>query len=165
MDAHSKKQYQSIRRYLSKDGKSGFAITKDGDFTSVFNYSKERGRLAKMLTMAVDLGGRKLDCFGGGLQNMYASFGAVAHGQVAFNKEYAPSGWDGKSEYPVVAMSLPKSVNAMIKAYDRGRTVSLSKVKQYDDYDEMLAARDREIPNTRYPAGKGGTGIAIAAGK
>ena len=100
--------------------------------------------MAKLLTFAVAMGGRKLDCFGGGLQNMYARFGAKSVSQTPFDENYAPKGWDGR-HLPVVAMVLPKSVGAMMRAYDRNRRVDLNKVREYPDYDSMIAARDRSM--------------------
>ena len=144
VDVHSKREYQGMRMYLTPDKKSGVAITKDGNITSLFSNSTEGGRMAKLLTFAVAMGGRKLDCFGGGLQNMYARFGAKAVAQTPFDEQYAPNGWDGR-HLPVVAMVLPKSVGAMMRAYDRNRRVDLNKVREYPDYDSMIAARDRSM--------------------
>ena len=49
---------------------------------------------------------------------MYARYGARATGKVAFNSEYAPADWDGKSYPNVVAMVLPKSVEDVIYTYE-----------------------------------------------
>ena len=39
-------------------------------------------------------------------------------------------------------MTLPKSLGALIRAYDGDRKINLDKVRMYDDYGDMLAARD-----------------------
>ena len=144
VDVHSKKGYQGARLYMTKDRRAGVAITKDGNITSVFSRSNERGMMAKLITFAVARGGRKLDCFAGGLQNMYARFGAKAVAQTLFNPEYAPKGWDGR-HLPVVGMVLPKTVSGVIRAYKKGASVNLRNVPNYPDYDSMLAARDAFI--------------------
>ena len=148
VDVHSKKGYQTAKLYLTPDGKSGVAITKDGNITSLFNGSNERGRLAKLLTFAVASGGRKLDCFAGGLQNMYARYGAKAIAQTPFDWRYAPKG--ATEAHPVVAMMLPKTVGGVISAYKRnaargGTSVAMNRVPEYPDYDSMIAARDEAL--------------------
>lgn len=144
VDLHTKSQYKGMKTYLSRDGKAGVAITKDGDVVSVFNGGSKRGALGSLIPFAVAHGGKKLDCYGGGLQNQYAKFGAKATGKVKFNPEYAPPGWDGR-EFPVVAMYLPRTLDKVISEYDGGRTVQLDKVKTYKSYDRMLTARDRAM--------------------
>lgn len=115
----------------------GFAL--DGDnIVSVFS-SKPGGSnaLGKIIPFAVAMGGRRLDCFGGGLQNMYARYGAVPTGKTNFNEQYAPPGWDGKSKHPIVAMRLPDSLEDVVKVYNKNAKVNLNKVRYYASYDDM----------------------------
>ena len=154
VDAHTKAEYKGMKTYLTRDGKAGVAIKPDGDVVSLFSISKERNSMGKLIPFAVAHGGRKLDCYGGGLQNMYARFGAKAKGKVAFNAEYAPYLWRRQSEEfrnnaanrpDVVAMTLPKSLTSLIRQYDRDARVDLSKVRTYAEYDDMTRARDRAL--------------------
>lgn len=148
VDVHTVKEYRGMRCYLTADGKSGIAIKRDGNVVSLFS-AGGGGKLGKLLPFAVAAGGRKLDCFGGGLQNMYAQYGAKATGQTPFNDEYAPEGWDeSEGRPPVVAMTLPRSLDELVKAYDKGATVDMSKVRVFkgdDGYDKMIDDRDRRL--------------------
>ena len=148
VDTHSRKQYKGMRAYLSTDGLMGVAITSDGDIVSVFSRSKSRGAVNKLIAFAVANGGRKLDAYAGGLQTMYGRLGARAHARVPFDDRYAPKDWDG-NRYDVVAMSLPKTLGGVVKAYrDKGK-LDITEVPYAKDYGDMLARRDREMDNPR----------------
>lgn len=148
VDAHSRKQYKGMKAYLSTDGTMGVAITSDGDIVSVFSRSKSKGAVNKLIAFAVTNGGRKLDAYAGGLQTMYGRLGARAHARVPFDKNFAPKDWDG-NEYDVVAMSLPKTLSGVVKAYrDKGK-LDITEVPYAKDYGAMLARRDREMDNPR----------------
>jgi hypothetical protein len=143
VDVHD--DYSGMKCFLTSDGKSGIAVTKDGDIISVFSSVAGDKRLEKLIPVAIENGGIKCDCYGGGLQNIYARYGATATGKVPFNKDYAPSDWDGKSEYPVVAMKFPESVDKSIKYYNRNVSIDIEKVKTFDDYEKMLLDRDKRL--------------------
>lgn len=147
VDKHTRKEYRSMRCYLSTDRSMGIAITRDGDVVSAFSTGKNPKAINKLLPFAVAAGGRKLDCYGGGLQDMYAKFGAKAHGQVPWDDEYAPSGWvNGKhNRHPVVAMSLPRTLSGVVRAYKNPKKINLARVPVFNDYDEMIKRRDASI--------------------
>lgn len=144
VDLHTKEEYKNMKTYLSRDGKAGVAITKDGDIVSVFNGGNKKGAMGSLIPFAIAHGGVKLDAYGGGLQNMYARYGGVVTGKTPFNKEYAPPGWDG-SEFPVVAMYMPRTLTGVINRYNPKPNISLSSVKTFRSYDKMLADRDRKM--------------------
>lgn len=148
VDVHD--DYSGMKCFLTSDGKSGIAVTKDGDIISVFSSVSGDKRLEKLIPIAIENGGIKCDCYGGGLQDIYARYGAKATGKIPFNKEYAPSDWDGKSEYPVVAMKFPESVDKSIKYYNRNVFIDMKKVKAFDDYEKMLLDRDKRIKLYHY---------------
>lgn len=156
VDNHGHAGYKGIRTYLTRDGKAGFAIEKDGNVVSVFSTVKGSNALGKLIPFAVEHGGRKLDCFGMGLQNMYARYGAKAVARTAFNDEFAPDGWDGQSRPDIVAMTLPRSINTISRVYDKDRRVDISKVPMYPDYDSMQRARDRSMT-------RGGNALGLAS--
>lgn len=149
VDVHSVREYRKMKCYLSASGNAGVAIKRNGDVVSVFSSAKGSNAMGKLIPFAVEMGGKKLDCYAngrnGGLASMYARYGARATGKVAFNSEYAPADWDGKSYPNVVAMVLPKSVDDVINRYDPKRSVNLNRLKEYDDYDEMINARNRRM--------------------
>ena len=125
------------------------AVTKDGDIVSLFSSVSGDHRSEKLIFMAIENGGVKCDCYGGGLQNLYARFGAKAVGKTPFNREYAPDDWkalpDGderKQEYPVVAMIFPKKVTDGVKLWKDENPIKVDKLRNFDDYDELLRYRD-----------------------
>lgn len=148
VDVHD--DYSGMKCFLTSDGKSGIAVTKDGDIISVFSSVSGDKRLEKLIPIAIENGGIKCDCYGGGLQDIYARYGAKATGKIPFNKEYAPSDWDGKSEYPVVAMKFPDKIKKVITSYDEAAFIEMKKVKAFDDYEKMLLDRDKQIKLYHY---------------
>ena len=149
VDVHTKAEYAKMKCYLTADGQSGVCVTKDGDVVSLFSRSKERNAMGKLIPFAVAHGGRKLDCYANGLQNLYARYGAKGIAQTPFNVDYAPDDWDGTSRNPVVAMTLPSSVAEIIRVYDGNAQIAMPKVKEFADknsgYDQMIAYRDRKM--------------------
>lgn len=165
VDAHDKVDYRHYKCYLSADGKMGVAVgrkapdpkagdkSKAGDVVSVFSATSGRNALNLLIPFAIAAGGRKLDCYGAGLQNMYARWGAKPTGHVGFAKQFAPDGWDGRTP-DVVAMTLPSSLKAAIKAYNPKATVNIkeslyfrhdSPGKETYAYDKMMSDRDRRL--------------------
>ena len=147
VDVHD--DYTGLKCFLTGDGKSGVAVTKDGDIVSLFSSVSGDHRSEKLIFMAIENGGVKCDCYAGGLQNLYARFGAKAVGKTPFNRDYAPDDWkaipDGdqrKQEYPVVAMIFPKKVTDGVSLWNKGAEIKLSKVRYFSDYEEMLRYRD-----------------------
>ena len=148
VDVHD--DYSHEKCFLTEDGKAGVAVTKDGDIVSLFSSVSKDHRSEKLIYMAIENGGVKCDCYGAGLQNLYARFGAKPAGKVPFNRDYAPDDWkalpDGdprKIEPPVIAMVFPKKVKSSVKMWSEYRDISyLDIVREFDDYDEMLKFRD-----------------------
>lgn len=147
VDVHD--DYRGIKCFLTEDGKAGVAVTKDGDIVSLFSSVKGDHRSEKLIMMAIENGGCKCDCYGGGLENIYARFGAKAVGKVKFNEEYAPTDWKllpdddlRKQKYDVVAMIFPKTVRESVKLWDKDAVIDLSTIRLFDDYEDMLKFRD-----------------------
>jgi hypothetical protein len=130
-------RYSNMRLFLSEDKKMGFAL--DGDnIVSVFSRKPNGSNaMGKIIPFAVAAGGRRLDCFAGGLQHLYARYGARPTGKTHFDEQYAPPGWDGHSKPPIVAMRLPSSLKDVVKAYNPRAKVQLNKVRYYSNYDDM----------------------------
>ncbi len=157
VDVHSRSEYRGMKCYLTADGKSGMAIKKDGDVVSLFSAVKGSRAMGKLIPFAVANGGRKLDCYGGGLQNMYAKYGARAIGRVEFSEGALDDETTWRPEYgrpDVVAMTLPGSLDEVIKSYNPKAQIDLKTVKLYqgegaEPYDRMIAARDKVVENRR----------------
>lgn len=100
-------EYGPMRRYLSDDGLSGFAIKPDGDLVSVFS-APGLGRGGALVDAAVARGARKLDAFDedGFLPRLYGSRGFVEVKREPWDPERKPDNWRG-GEPDVVYMELP----------------------------------------------------------
>lgn len=83
------------RLFLSEDGKSGYAITGDGDLQNVFRLpdgQKGAGRLA--VADAVKQGATTLDAYDGFLPSLYDDFGFKVTGRMKWDDSQAQDGWD-----------------------------------------------------------------------
>lgn len=147
VDVHE--DYSDCKCFLTADGKAGVAVTADGDIVSLFSSVRRDCRSERLVMMAIANGGCKCDCYGGGLEKLYARFGARVVGKTPFNREYAPADWlalpDGdprKKEYPVVAMIFPRSVKESVRLWKTRGPIHLDRVRQFDSYDELINYRD-----------------------
>jgi hypothetical protein len=97
-------QAEGMRVFLSRDGKTGFALAPLGDgrvdIRNVFNMGA-KGEGSKAIAEALARGGNVLDHFDTRLGDIYRRFGFeeyVPPGEVSsrlkFADEYAPEGWD-----------------------------------------------------------------------
>ena len=170
--------YNQCKCYITADGKSGVAVTEDGDIISLFSSSDsktEGRRMEKLIAWAIANGGRKCDCFAngtdGGLVSLYALFGGKPISQTPFNEEFAPEGWDGESRGPVVTIIFPETAEeamaacANYKAQGVNRpAVDLSKVPEFLDeeidgemhygYDRAMEYRDKVLSGEIVPRGE-----------
>lgn len=87
---------ETATKFMTADGKAGFAIKLDGDIVSVFNTSGRPGSALSALMLAVEKGGTKLDAFDAGLGDVYAQAGFKVVKREKWNEEYKPQGWDKK---------------------------------------------------------------------
>lgn len=133
---YSDDEYAGMRLFVTDDGRSGIAL-KDDEIVSVFSHrDNSHPRAANsMLETAVTAGGRRLDCFGTALPEIYARSGFVPVARLKWNDDYAPEGWDYRTYAPfnggrpdVVFMAHnPASVDS---TYQRGSG------RYVDSYDE-----------------------------
>lgn len=95
VNVYDESEYADMRLFLTEDGTAGFALKGD-DIVSVFNTKggKNKATALAALSLAVQLGGRKLDCFDTVLPGLYAMAGFRAVSRVKFNPEFAPAGWN-----------------------------------------------------------------------
>ena len=71
------------KKFLSKDGRSGFAITATGDIVSIFNSSDRRNASVAALMLAVQNGGTRLSVYDVGTPHIYALAGFQEVGRQA----------------------------------------------------------------------------------
>lgn len=160
VDVHEQKEYANkseYRCFMSKDGRIGYALH-GRDVVSVYNVSGVKGGMATIMAHAVANGGRSLDCFEGtgksNLPSMYAKFGAKAFGYIPFNHHFEPTGYNQArdGEPNVVAMILPKSLSALIKARNtKQEDFKMDTYKSYGEknedpaYDRLINARNDKL--------------------
>lgn len=89
---YPQEDYATFRLFMTEDGKGGFALKPDGDIVSVF--SGGGGSVHGMLTLALEEGGAKLDCFDTVLPEIYELNGFKEVGRDAWNEAYKPDDWD-----------------------------------------------------------------------
>jgi hypothetical protein len=136
-------EYKDMRMFLTSDEKTGFAL-KGNDIVSVFKHSDAPYKKVSvpLLALAVDQGGRKLDCFDTVLPRLYAENNFRAVARVKFDDQFAPEGWDyqGMQKYnagrPDVVFMVHDMTSAPYKPGD-GELV--------DDYDKAVVIQDAEV--------------------
>jgi predicted ABC-type ATPase len=84
-----------MRLFMTGDKKAGFALKGD-DIVSVFKHpdSTAKNAASVMLDLAVQQGGRRLDCFDTQLPYIYGAHGFKSVGRVKFDPQYQPEGWN-----------------------------------------------------------------------
>jgi hypothetical protein len=90
-----KSAYKDMRLFVSEDGTSGFALTKDNRLISVWNDAKsgKPRRLPQIMYLAIQEGASKLECFDTGLVDMYANYGFRPIGRFSFSEFKTPTPW------------------------------------------------------------------------
>lgn len=88
-------EYQQMRMLITDDGRAGVAIKND-EIVSLFVRpdSTHQGASRALLATAVQLGGRRLDCFDTVLPKLYAREGFVPVARLTWSNDHAPPGWD-----------------------------------------------------------------------
>jgi hypothetical protein len=82
------------RLFLAHDGRAGFAVT--GDYIhAVFTAPDAgiRGYAQSAIALAIDVGGRRLDCFDTFIAHAYSGAGFRAVSRLPFSDSDAPAGW------------------------------------------------------------------------
>ncbi len=154
IDVHNQSDYDNDICFLTEDGKSGIAVTPEGDIISVFSSVKGDHRLDKLMFMAIAAGGKKLDCYytdkdSHSLARLYSRFGFRTASVVPFNKEYAEWYDEWKNNYTninilgVAAMYLEQS--SPLDTYDLERSPQTETAPSFEDYNEALEKRDSII--------------------
>lgn len=157
VDVHEESNYENDLLLITEDGKSGIAITPEGDIISVFSAVRGESRLEKLMFMAIAAGGKKLDCFylSGfrGLINLYARFGFVVGATTPFNEKYAPDGFHewkesnkekGRNVEGVAAMYL--IAESPLDFYGVNHNPGLTDAQSFsgeNGYNEALEERDK----------------------
>lgn len=158
VDVHEEADYANDRLILTEDGKSGIAVTPDGDIVSLFSGVNGDHRMEKLIPMAIAAGGRKLDCYvvtgKNSLADLYSRFGFKVVNKIPFNEEYAPAdfaAWKeanpGNVPEYVVTMIYTGDTDSSVIGYNKRSKANLNDVPVVEDYGEALAMRDEVLAN------------------
>lgn len=92
---YSDDEYANMRLFVTDDGRSGIALN-DDEIVSAFSHrdSKYPSAAKSMLAVAVQQGGRRLDCFDTALPRIYSEAGFVPVARLKWNDDYAPDDWN-----------------------------------------------------------------------
>ena len=152
------------RTFMRGDGLAGVAVEADGNIVGVFKNPALRVRRAvnDLLLTAIAQGGTHLDCYVTGgkhdLASKYTQMGFVPVAWLAFNREYAPDGWNYEAwGEPDVVMWVHSGETALEVAQRSGTypffsTEYIHSLPQFDDYDaakELQAQKVKEITEAR----------------
>lgn len=140
VDLHD--NYDDCTCYLSDDGLSGFAITKNGDLISVFNCGTKRGFLYAISSI-VKSQAKTLDCYVSPIQNlqgMYSKvFGFKTSSIMDYNMEYDHDNIAKNHNEPQVAFMVNTNDDVITKhfnkyQYKEAKDYQLSFVKDTKKY-------------------------------
>ena len=95
VSVYSEEDYKDMDLYLSEDGQSGIAVKPNGDIVSVFaGDNAPRGSGYTLMLLAIQNGGRQLDCFDTHLPDYYSLIGFKPVAKMKWDDEYIPEGWN-----------------------------------------------------------------------
>ena len=136
VDLHD--NYDDANCYLSEDGLSGFAITKNGDLFSVFNLSDKRGFL-KSISEFVKNNAKTLDCYmseNQPLNSMYEKFfGFKTASIMDYNMDFDHDDIAKNHNMPQVAFMVNTNQDVITKQFNK------------DQYDEAVNYRQSYLQN------------------
>ena len=149
VDTHSVEELKTFRKFLSTDGMCGVAIKPDGDITCVFKneQAEYRGAIYDLILTARENGGKKMDCYGVDLVNMYEKCGFKPVFRVKFDPVYVDDEFLLKQRDDIYFMMITeKSTLDVIedyatKKYKRSSLKELEKLPVFD-YDTAGKKRD-----------------------
>lgn len=158
--AYELDEYKDKRLFVTPDGATGVAMTKDGDMVSLFKnteYVEGRGKniFLPMLLMQIQHGGNRCDCFHTVLPNMYSQLGMGGVARVKWNDAFAPEGWDKETfkkfnnGEPDVVLMVYKGgdVNTLLDRYGTFPKYGTYKnqVPLFDEWADAEAVQKREL--------------------
>ena len=134
VDIHD--NYDDATCYLSDDGLSGFAITRDGDLVSVYNLNKQKGGWLRSIAPYVKQNSKTLDCYASSNQNLQLIYSKVFGFKTAsimdYNMEYDHDNIAKNYHMPQVAFMVNTNKPVETKHFTK------------DQYDET---KDYQIKN------------------
>ena len=138
--------------YLSEDGQSGIAVKPNGDIVSVFaGDNAPRGSGYTLMLLAIQNGGRQLDCFDTHLPDYYSLIGFKPVAKMKWNDEYIPEGWnkenfkDYNNGEPDVVFMVYDPNNDIEKNHE-SREDAMAEIEKKRGYRYKRKTREEAIP-------------------
>lgn len=138
--------------YLSEDGESGIAVKPNGDIVSVFaGDNAPRGSGYTLMLLAIQNGGRQLDCFDTHLPDYYSLIGFKPVAKMKWDDEYIPEGWnkenfkDYNNGEPDVVFMVYDPNNDIEKQHE-SREDTMAEIEKKRGYRYKRKTREEAIP-------------------
>ncbi len=139
VDLHDVEDYKNTKNYISDDGLSGFAITKDGDLISVFNLDNKKRGFLSAIAPVIKENAKTLDCYASPnqpLNEMYEKmFGFKTASIMDYNMEYDHDNIAANHGNPSVAFMVNTDQDVETKHFEK------------DQYDEAVSYRNNFVEN------------------
>ncbi len=141
---YSEEDYKDMDLYLSEDGQSGIAVKPNGDIVSVFaGDNAPRGSGYTLMLLAIQNGGRQLDCFDTHLPEYYNTIGFEPVAKMKWNDEYIPDGWN-KDNFKDYNNGEP---DVVFMVYDPEGDIERKHKEHWNEYgDKYGDTEERNIP-------------------
>lgn len=142
---YTDKDYEGMDCYTTPGG-SAVAVH-DGDIVSVCGKPGDKVRGSQLLKHAVEMGGKKLDAFGG-LYGFYAKNGFEPVSWCKFDEQYAPDDWvKGRdAPEPVIFWKYTgRSYDEITRDHGKTDKEFTRKVKASAGYDDAKDVRDKSM--------------------
>jgi len=88
--------HEGATKYLTADGKSGFAIADDGEILGLFGTPERDGSNLSALMLALENGGTKITTFDLATVDVYRQAGFQITKRQKWDQKLMPKGWDKK---------------------------------------------------------------------
>lgn len=146
----SESELRGARLFVADDGKVGFAV-QDGDIVAVFKHRKSevRGWAFSAMSLGVQNGGLRCDCYGQILAELYAAAGMRPVGQTPFNEEFAAPGWTPEKGTPPIIFMVARDHLLRDGPYGKNAEVDLERIPVFEDYDAAVAEQIRQQKGIR----------------
>jgi hypothetical protein len=134
--------YANMRMFMTDDGKAGFAL-KDNDIVSVFSQPPHIGGVNGIMQLAIQEGGRKLDCFDTVLPDFYFNNGFQIASRLKWSEDQKPPDWN-KETFSKFNDGEPDVVFMAYEPTNNRRPTNETGML-YQDYDQAVEAQANAV--------------------
>jgi hypothetical protein len=134
--------YANMRMFMTDDSRAGFAL-KDNDIVSVFSQPPHIGGVNGIMQLAIQEGGRKLDCFDTVLPDFYFNNGFQIASRLKWSEDQKPPDWN-KETFSQFNDGEPDVVFMAYEPTNNRRPTNETGVL-YQDYDQAVEAQAQAV--------------------